>query len=549
MIKARLFWLGLILICAAGCAHRPVPTTPPVSAPSISTSTNAALVIAAPAAAPASIPRPLPTIFIAGDSTAARGAGTNQQGWGVPFAQYFDPEKVNLVNGARGGRSSRTFVAEGTWDRLVAQVKSNDIVLIQFGVNDGGPINETPARGSLRGFGDETQEIDNVVTKQHEIVHTYGWYLRKMIDDTKAKGATPIVLTTTVRAIWKDGKIERGPGRMPEWASETAKRARVPCVDVSNIAADQLEPMGESEVKALYPKDHTHFNAVGADIHAAAVVSGLKGLRPSPIGRFLSDKGRAVKTDPVSWLYLPRPGDVALPTVFLIGDSTVRQGRGDGSEGGQWGWGEYFDDYFDPTKINVVNRAVGGTTSRTYRREGYWDRVLAMMKPGDFVMMQFGHNDNGNPATGKTSIKGVGDQTIDVENPTNHEHEIVHTFGWYIEQYVKDARAKGATPIVCSLIPRFREGKPIRSTDTHALWAKQAAEAENAPFVNLNEIIATHYDQLGPEKVAPMFYDALHTKAKGAAYNAQCVVEGLKALNEDPLEPFFRADVPQPVVP
>jgi lysophospholipase L1-like esterase len=238
----------------------------------------------------------------------------------------------------------------------------------------------------------------------------------------------------------------------------------------------------------------------------------------------------------------------------LIGDSTVRHGRGDGSEGGAWGWGEYFEHYFDPTKINVVNRAVGGTTSRSYRREGHWDRVLAMMKPGDFVMMQFGHNDNGsptNPPPGRAAIKGVGDQTMDVENPANHEHETVHTFGWYISQYVKDARAKGATPIVCSLIPRnrWRDGKVIRGKDAHAGWAEQAAEAEHAPFVDLNEIIASHYDELGQTNVAPMFYDALHTKATGAAFNAQCVVEGLKALKENPLEPYFRADPPKAVVP
>ena len=88
------------------------------------------------------------------------------------------------------------------------------------------------------------------------------------------------------------------------------------------------------------------------------------------------------------------PANPALPTLFLIGDSTVRNGRGDGANG-QWGWGEPLVDYFDPAKINVVNRAVGGLSSRTYLTMGHWDRVLAMLKPGDFVMMQFGHNDDG----------------------------------------------------------------------------------------------------------------------------------------------------------
>ena len=96
-----------LIIGAVGCAKSSAPapsTVPPTSTPSL----NAAL----------------PSIFIAGDSTAARGAGARQQGWGVPFADYFDPTKVNVVNRARGGRSSRTFISEGLWDKLLADVKA-----------------------------------------------------------------------------------------------------------------------------------------------------------------------------------------------------------------------------------------------------------------------------------------------------------------------------------------------------------------------------------------------------------------------------------------
>jgi rhamnogalacturonan acetylesterase len=109
------------------------------------------------------------------------------------------------------GRSSRTFVAERLWDRLLEGVRAGDVVLIQFGHNDGGPINdECRARGSLSGVWDESQEIDNHVTKQHEVVHTLGWYFSKMFADTKAKGATPILLSLTVRDIWNAGRVERG---------------------------------------------------------------------------------------------------------------------------------------------------------------------------------------------------------------------------------------------------------------------------------------------------------------------------------------------------
>jgi lysophospholipase L1-like esterase len=370
--------------------------------------------------------------------------------------------------------------------------------------------------------------------------------MRKMIADTKAKGATPIVLTLTVRDIWKGGRIERGSGRYSPWAFEVARSEHVLFIDLTDMMADQFEAMGEDQVKALYPRDHTHFNAAGADLHAAAVVAGLKGLRPSPVSKFLSAKGREVPADRFSWLQMPLPANSKLPTLFLIGDSTVRNGRGDGANN-QWGWGDFVGQYFDPEKINVVNRAIGGTSSRTYLREGQWDRVLAMMKPGDFVMMQFGHNDNGSPATGRTAIKGIGNETLEVDNPTNHQHEVVLTFGGYLRKYIADTRAKGATPIVCSLIPRkiWKDGKIARNKDSHAGWAEQVAKAENAPFVDLNEIIAERYDALGREKVEPLFGDEhTHTSAAGAELNAQCVIAGLKALTDDPLASYLKETKP-----
>jgi len=163
------------------------------------------------------------------------------------------------------------------------------------------------------------------------------------------------------------------------------------------------------------------------------------------------------------------------------------------------------------------------------------------------VMMQFGHNDNGSPTTGRTAIKGVGPETLDVENPTNQQHEVVQTFGGYLRKYIADTRAKGATPMVCSLIPRkiWKDGKIARSKDSHAGWAEQVAKAEGVAFVDLIEIIAQRYDELGPEKVNPLFGDEhTHTSAAGAELNAQCVIAGLKALTNNPLAPYLCEEKP-----
>jgi len=542
--------LALAVLVAAGCAQdAPPPSAAVAKMPGPRQAAAPDLPVNPPAHAPA-IHSNLPTIFVAGDSTAARGRGEVQQGWAVPFADYFDLTRVNIVNAARGGRSSRTFVTEGWWDGLLTQVKAGDLVLIQFGINDAGPVNDaTRARGSLPGLGAETEEIDNLQTRQHEVVHTYGWYLRKMIAETRAKGATPIVLGLTIRNLWKDGKVERSYGRYSQWAADTATAAGAPFLDVTDLVANKLEALGEEQVKAIYIQDHTHFNAVGADLHAAAVVSALKGLNPDPVRPWLSAKGLAVAADAIARLNLPRAANPALPTLFLIGDSTVRNGEGDGRNRGEWGWGDFLGAKFDTNKINVVNQAVGGLSSRTYLTQGHWDRVLAMMKKGDFVMMQFGHNDGGavnDAARARGSLPGLGAETQKIDNLLTKQHEVVHTYGWYLRKFISDAQAKGATPLVCSLIPRqtWKDGRIVRSRDSYAGWAGQAAQAAGAAFIDLNEIIASRYDELGPAKTATLFVEGPHTNAQGAELNAQCVIAGLKALPDDPLAPCLRAATP-----
>jgi lysophospholipase L1-like esterase len=236
----------------------------------------------------------LRTIFVVGDSTASNNADGGL-GWGDPFVSYFDPSKVNVLNRARAGRSSRTFITEGLWDKVLSEMKRDDFVLIQFGHNDAGAVNDDRrARGSLRGIGEETQEIDNLLTKKHEVVHTYGWYLRKMTSDAKAKGAVPIVLSLTVRNIWKDGLVERGSGNFVQWAAEVAQSHNVVFVDVTKLIADRYEQLGEEKVKELFATDHTHTNPAGAELNASLIVAGLKALKGKPFNRYLSSKGKEV---------------------------------------------------------------------------------------------------------------------------------------------------------------------------------------------------------------------------------------------------------------
>jgi len=248
-----------------------------------------------------------PQLFVAGDSTAAfyKPNPKNQQGWGAVLQPLFDASKLRVVDVARGGRSSRTFITEGHWDRMLAEVRAGDFVIIQFGHNDSGALNQEPpgstkplrARGTIPGIGDESEEIDNVITGKHETVHTFGWYLRKMIADTRAKGATPILLTLTKTNSWKEGRIPCDAEAYRLWTWQTATSGKVAFVDLTRIIADRFQREGPDAVTAQFIDDTVHTNIAGAEANARDAVAGLRAIKSLSLRAALSEHGRAVPAD------------------------------------------------------------------------------------------------------------------------------------------------------------------------------------------------------------------------------------------------------------
>ncbi|HWB83283.1 MAG TPA: rhamnogalacturonan acetylesterase [Bryobacteraceae bacterium] len=274
-------WMLAALLLGGGIGLAQTPAPPPAPAPAPAANAEPSWI--------AAIKPDLPTLFVAGDSTAKNG---DRLGWGDPFSDYFDLTRINVANAARAGRSARTFFNEGLWQRIVDHMKPGDYVLIQFGHNDGGAPDKRPFRGDVPGIGEETQSV-TMPNGTTDVVHSFGWYIRKFINDTKAKGAHPIVMSCTVRNIWTDGKIERHMGNFREWSKQVADAENVPYMDFTEIAADRFEQMGQEQVKPLFPIDHTHTSPVGADLNASLVVSGLKAMK-SPLTNYLSAKGEAV---------------------------------------------------------------------------------------------------------------------------------------------------------------------------------------------------------------------------------------------------------------
>ena len=230
-----------------------------------------------------------------------------------------------------------------------------------------------------------------------------------------------------------------------------------------------------------------------------------------------------------------------LPILFIVGDSTVHN---DGP--GLLGWGDVLGRYFDPQKIIVENHAKPGRSSRTFQTQGWWAQVLAAARPGDFVLIQMGHND-GQPLDdtnrARGTLAGLGDESREIYNAIRHQPERVHTYGWYMRQYIADARARGITPVICSPVPRMPRQPPQASdVDRYVAWSAQVAADQKVSFINLNQIILGHYTRRTSDQIKTNYFtpqDNTHSSPAGAQLNAACVVAGLRTLTNCPLDDYL----------
>ena len=552
--RTRWIFAGLLACWTAVQAQAPLPAA-------VNTDPLGALKIVLPEPAnPA-----LPTVMLIGDSTVRNGRDDGQNlgvegqwGWGTPIAAYFDASKVNLVNRAIGGLSSRTYISGTHWQRTVAHLKRGDTLLIQFGHNDSSAINDNSrARGTIKGIGEESQDIVNQLTGQAETVHSYGWYLRFYIAQAKAMGVKPVIVSPVPRKRWDEaGKIGRSSGNgYAGWAAEVAKQEGVPFIDLNELVAQRYDSMGREAVMSLFPRvtpdESVHTNWAGALLNAQIVVASLQQQKAVPAEYILAaDKVKLAlpvakpKEDDRPVVDAARvskeaPMNAQLPSLFIVGDSTVRSG----GQNGAYGWGERIAPFFDTAKINIVNHAIGGRSSRTFLTEGRWASVMAQLKAGDFVLIQFGHNDGGrigDPASKRrASGPGIGDEVVDDPKPDGTSEQ-VHTFGWYMARYIADARAKGATVVVLSPIPHKDKWQQGRDFENFAQWGEQVAKAGGAQFIDLTLLVAAGYKGIGEEKVNAFFSDArTHTNEAGAVFNAARVVDGLRLLPGNPFAAYL----------
>lgn len=230
------------------------------------------------------------------------------------------------------------------------------------------------------------------------------------------------------------------------------------------------------------------------------------------------------------------------PTIYLIGDSTVRNSNKE-----YWGWGSLLGTFLDTSQVAISNQAMAGRSTRTFRKEGRWDRVTETMKPGDFLLIQFGHNEGSKPDTTRQGYRGVlrgtGQDSV-LLDWGGGQYEVVRTYGENLRRFVREAKQLGVNPILLSMIPRNQwddEGKTKRANRDFGLWARQIAEEEQVPFIDLNEITGKKYDAMGAEKVKAAYFpgDHTHTNYAGALENAKSVIAGLEEIKH-PLTKYIK---------
>ena len=498
-----------------------------------------------------------PVLFLIGNSTMRTGTlgnGNNGQwGWGYYAHEYFDPTKITVENQALGGMSSRTFYNK-LWEPIRQAIRPGDWVIISIGHNDNGPYDSGRARASIPGVSDDTLNVTIKETGEKETVYTYGGYMRKYINDVRAQGGNPILMSLTPRNAYDDkGKIVRKPHT--QWLIQVAAEEGVPFVDLNEISGQKLDAYGKWKTDYHFFLDKIHTSRFGAMMNARSAAEGLMASH-NPALNPLKAMMRNVQLPAYN-----RSDNK--PVVFITGDSTVK--NADKDEDGMWGWGAVANTIFDETKIDIVNAAMAGRSCRSYLNEGRWERVYNSLKPGDFVLIQFGHNDispidkpkyRGAIATAKDtchvyrmqaakedlSKQNVIDQKLKA-NIQVGSYEVVYSFGWYLKKFIQDVREKGATPILVSLTPRneWPNGKIERRNDTYGKWYREVAEETGCEFVDLHNITADFLDKKCGKKEKAMKYfnhDHTHTSLLGAKTNAQSIAKGLRD-NKSPLAEFL----------
>lgn len=222
-------------------------------------------------------------VYLIGDSTCADKTpdAFPEMGWGTPFKSFFN-ENIQIENRAKNGRSTKTFIEEGLWADVLKTLKAEDYVFIQFGHND-----EIPSK------------VD-----RYTMPEEFKGNLRKYVNETRGKGASPVLLTPVTRRSFENGVLQDSHKQYAQLTREVAAELNVPLIDMTQKSMALVSAWGVEKSQLLfhhlnlgehpnYPngrEDDTHFNELGARRMAQLVLEGMRELQLTLVSEIVEGK-------------------------------------------------------------------------------------------------------------------------------------------------------------------------------------------------------------------------------------------------------------------
>lgn len=459
------------------------------------------------------------TVYLVGDSTVCEyGDDSNnydveRAGWGENIGSYFN-DNVKFVNLAISGRSARSFTYEAKYETLLKDIKAGDYLFIQFGHNDA-KADDLSLEDTSKRYRHSSPLGDESVKESYQY-YLYTYYI-KMAQD---KGAIPVLVTPIVRREFENGKVKdthysalenEKTISYDESMRTLAKKLNVALIDLNAKTEALYNKLGEEvtiSLHALYNSkkenkvDNTHLNDIGSKMVAGLVAEEIK----------VSDL--ALKEELKETI-------ASSTNIYIVGDSTACE-YGDDSANymiERSGWGESLDHYFNHNDVKVVNLALSGRSSRSFTYEENYTILKNSLKAGDYLFIQFGHNDEKIDDLTATDTSKLYRHTSPVGDEKTEGSYQYYLYNYYI----KLAQEKGATPVLLTpIVRRNFEDEKIVSSHYSAVEAekvisydevmRQLAQKLDITLLDLNAQTEALYNKLGTERT--VYLHAVYNEKK-----------------------------------
>lgn len=484
-------------------------------------------------------------VLTIGDSTMADydeqaySGEKEKRGWGQMLPVYLN-SNIKVVNAAKNGRSSKSFYYE-FWGSLKDTVNPGDYVIIQFGHNDEKANGRDDKEGNLKQRGTAAWG-------------QYRKYLTTYVSDVRARGGKPIFATPIVRCLTDsltNTISDEGMHNLTEYASNAtvmnypdamrslAIELDVPLIDMTLLTKRLVESYGVDKArKIIYASnDNTHLREAGALLYSGLAAKEL--ARLNIMTEYLQSDIDSITASRYEESLAGR-----LIRIFMAGDSTMANKpytknacdtvKGDSVQVlfPEKGWGQLLSGFFNDDVV-IENYAQNGRSSRTFIEQGWWQKIMDNVHAGDYVVIQFGHNDQAKEKADRYTT------------PADYVKNL--------SRFVDDVRSKGANPIICTSVVRRRFDKNGKFEDSHGEYvalARKVAKDKKVPMIDMYEKSKKVLIEMGPEQSAALFLhlnpgesllfptgktDNTHFRLQGALLMDSLFIEGLKEQNIVPL--------------